>query len=76
MYEGRLELVDMVLNAVADRAKLLSQKDIYGNSAVHLAVMSNSPDVLRLLLDCGANKELPNDVIRIQLRDCSWTRRR
>ncbi len=52
----------MILNCAMDRKRLLSQKDIYGNGPVHLAVLASAPEVLRLLLKFGANRELPNNV--------------
>lgn len=62
IYENRLELVEKILKAVRDKRKLLSQKDIYGNGVLHLAVIGNAPEILSLLLAEGIQKELKNNV--------------
>ena len=62
IYEKRIELVEMVLHSVKNKAKLLSQRDIYGNSPLHLAVIQNSQPLIRLLLTNGASREAINKV--------------
>ena len=53
----------MILKAAMDKKKLLAQKDIYGNRATHLAVISNSPEILKMLVRYGASKDITNDVV-------------
>lgn len=60
--ENRLELVQMILKSVMDKRKLLSQKDIYGNGIIHLAVLGNSTEILALLLAEGVQRDLKNNV--------------
>ena len=62
IYEKRLQLVQMILDSTMDRKRILSQKDIYGNGAIHLAVLSDSLDILKLLCKQGIAKDLTNDV--------------
>ena len=64
VFEKRLTLVEMILAAAPNRKKLLSQRDLYGNYAIHLAVMQNAGDVFSLLLQHGASKESVNFVLQ------------
>ena len=49
----------------------MNQRDIYGNGPVHLAVYSNSREVIDLLLASGANKDAKNLVSTILLCNSS-----
>ena len=64
VYEKRIELVQMILASAMDRRKILMQKDTYGNGAIHLAVLGNSPEIIALLLKEGIRKDLQNNVRR------------
>lgn len=50
------------MSRAGDKKALLSQRDIYGNSAVHLAVIQNSPELLAALLQRGAPRDASNHV--------------
>lgn len=58
--------MQMILDRSRDRRALLSQKDVYWNSAVHLAVIQNTAEILGMLLQQGA----PND--RANTARCSY----
>ena len=53
----RIELVKMILCKNELRPKLVSQKDIYGNTALHLAMYNDSIELVKVLLDSGARSE-------------------
>lgn len=62
MFEKRQKLVELIMSRAGDKKALLSQRDIYGNSAVHLAVIQNSPELLAALLQRGAPRDASNHV--------------
>ena len=64
VYEKRVELVEMILNAAMNKKAVLHQRDLYGNQATHIAVLQNYPEVLTALLKNGASKDATNNVTR------------
>ena len=60
--EGRIELVKMILCKNELRPKLVSQKDIYGNTALHLAMYNDNIELVKVLLDSGSDVEVRNRV--------------
>jgi len=62
IYENRLELINRILKAVKDKRKLLSQRDIYGNGVIHLAIIGDAPEILSELLAEGVQRDLKNNV--------------
>ena len=68
VYENRIELVHRILKCACEN--VVKQKDVHGNSALHLAVLSNSPDLLSLLISKGLKIDDKNKVCYIMV--CSW----
>ncbi len=63
--EGHPRLVDMILSNAHDKASLFRQRDIHGDSALHLAAFSSSPytaEIIKKLLDSGFPLDLTNSV--------------
>ncbi len=62
VMEKRMPLIQKIFENSMAPTKLLSQKDVYGNNALHLAALCQATDVVKFLLDRGANPILSNDV--------------
>lgn len=62
MVEDRLPLAELILANVPRTNSLLSQKDIYGNSCLHLAALYQSAPMATLLLRHGAPTTAENSV--------------
>lgn len=56
--QGRLDLVDMLINYGAD----LHVKDFDGDTPLHDASLSKNPEVVAMLLHAGAQAEMPNEM--------------
>jgi len=63
-FEDRLELVKLILQSVMNKGKILKQSDSYGNTALHLAVLANSPSIISFLVSEGLKKDRKNKVSR------------
>ena len=62
IFENRLDLSKMIVDSAIDKRKLLSQRDIYGNTPIHLAVLANSMEILTYLQSLGMQLDLKNNV--------------
>ena len=62
VVESRIPFVKKLLENAMSVPKLLSQKDIYGNTALHLAVLCQAKDMVKFLLERGAVTTVKNDV--------------
>ena len=63
VYEKRTQFVELILQNAIDKEKLLKQKDIYGNTALHLSVIQNSSEMTKVLLSFGASRYCKTKVI-------------
>ena len=61
VFEARIELAQRILNYKLDK-KILSQRDLFGNNALHLAVMSNSLDMVSFILNENLSLDSKNSV--------------
>jgi len=52
------------MECALEPTKLLTQRDIYGNTSLHLAVLYRTYDISKLLLENGANPDIQNEVKR------------
>jgi len=62
VFEGRLELVKLILQSSINKRKILTQCDTYGNTALHLAVIANSFDIVSILINKGLRTDKKNKV--------------
>ena len=46
-----------------NKKRILKQCDIYGNTGLHLAIISNSPAILSLLINEGLVRDKKNKVM-------------
>lgn len=61
-FEDRLELVKLILQSAMHKGKILNQSDTYGNTALHLAVLSNSIPIISFLMNEGLQNDRKNKV--------------
>lgn len=62
VFENRLELVQLILQSTVSKHKILRQCDGYGNTALHLAVLSGSSGIISILVNEGLQKDRKNKV--------------
>ncbi|XP_038992966.1 ankyrin repeat-containing protein BDA1-like [Hibiscus syriacus] len=61
----RLDVLKVLIQMLRKKDKnyyrqMVNQKDRHGNTALHIASSNNQPQMLRLLLDCKADKHATN----------------
>jgi ankyrin repeat protein len=61
--ERALPLVDIILANAQDRMALKQQKDVHGDTALHLAALTGSKEIIAKLLEYGFSKEVLNNVM-------------
>ena len=75
-----MELVKMILDYQTTKTDVLNQKDIYGNTALHLAMYGNNKELIKILIDAGANIDAKNQVSfsvinRMEKLHLNWRRK-
>lgn len=55
-------LIDLILVNARNKAAICQQKDIHGDTALHLAALTGSRETIEKLLNYGFNKEARNNV--------------
>ena len=63
VVQQALPLIDIILDNTQDKMGLKQQKDVYGDTALHLAVLTGSKEIIEKLLEYGFSKEAQNNVM-------------
>jgi len=64
-------LIDLILLHARDKQSICKQKNIHGDTALHLAALINSKEAIEKLLDYGFNKEAQNNV-SVRIKTVAW----